>query len=496
MKTRSSRLRDAYVPSFNLLTRVSAAIPSSKVHILDLPTEILSDIFDKLTPHGKDLIGLNHLPDLLAVRATCRTFRAICNTLRVWHEKHFDLSHIVRTAVAANPPRGGISARWVAIELGTRKLFQLFKEDKVLLETMARKESWSFRTIPTMVIFADTIPRFRETVKDLDYQGYDEWEESQNTPATTINNAIAHLNHLPNLTSLSIAEYDGKVSLNQIAISCPSLKKLEFYSNTWYTGSLGGLRNLEKLIVWDYKLDKHTGSRAHLLPADSAASLKDLKLYAPGTRNNVYNSKHLLRFSNLEKFTIFPLCNRLCKTLFSANFLHLREFTTVVYSDPFLDMGNSIIPLFQTRSFAFLERLAILIEPFDEAFNFAYLELIRTITTHLPQLKSLQLTAGINTAWCQLFSQLRKLESFAWAASVDECIVSDNMDLVPFDRESVMFEVEISDEARDTLQGIVEAKIREAFGEFGTPPSIYVELFGESSGRDWDEIFEEYEGDD
>ena len=88
------------------------------------------------------------------------------------------------------------------------------------------------------------------------------------------------------------------------------------------------------------------------------------------------------------------------------------------------------------------------------------------------------------------------MESFAWAASVDECIVSDNMDLVPFDRESVMFEVEISDEARDTLQGIVEAKIREAFGEFGTPPSIYVELWGGSSGRDWDEIFEEYEGDD
>jgi len=491
MKTRSSSLRDAYVPSFNLLTRVSAAIQSSKVHILDLPTEVLSEIFDKLTPHGKDLIGLNHLPDLLAVRATCRTFRAIGNTLRVWHEKHFDLAHMVPTAVTANPSRDEIFARLAAIELGTRKLIQVFKEDKVLLETMARKESWGFRTIPTMIIFADTIPRFRETVKDLDYEGYDKWEEPQDIPAITINDAIAHLNHLPNLTILHISQYDGKVSLNQIVISCPSLKKLEFYSNTWYTGSLGGLRHLEKLIVWDFNLNKHTGSRTHLLPVDSAGSLKNLQLFARGTRNNVYNSKHLLRFSNLENFTVFPLCNRLCQTLFAANFLHLRKFNTVVYGYSNISVRN-ICQLFQSRSFESLVWLTILIEPFVESFNLAYLELIRTITTHLPQLESLQLTTGINTTWCQLFSQLRKLESFAWVSDVEECFVSDDMDLCPLD----MVPMEISDEARDTLKGIVEAKMRDSFWEFATPPSIHVRLLGNENSDEWDEIFEEYEGDD
>jgi hypothetical protein len=136
--------------------------------------------------------------------------------------------------------------------------------------------------------------------------------------------------------------------------------------------------------------------------------------------------------------------------------------------------------------------LTILIEPNEEKFNIAYLELIRTITTHLPQLESLQLTTGINTAWCQLFSQLRKLESFAWVSDVEECFVSDDMDLCPLD----MVPMEISDEARDTLKGIVETKMREAFGEFGTPPSIYVKLLGDENIEQWDEIFEEYEGDD
>jgi hypothetical protein len=378
-----------------------------------------------------------------------------------------------------------------AIEAGTRKLIEIFKEDKVLLETMARKEYWSFRTVPTMILFTETIPRFRKTIKELYYEGYEEWEEPQDIPAVTINDALAYFNHLPNLTSLVIAQYDGKISLNQIVISCPSLKKLEFYSNTWYTGSLGGLRNLEKLIVWDFNLSKHTGSRAHLLPVDSAASLKNLQLFASGTRNNVYNSKHLLRLSNLEKFTVFPLCNRLCKTIISANFLHLRKFNTVVYADSNISMEN-VLQLLQSRSLASLEWLTILIEPYNEQFSLAYLELIRTITTHLPQVECLQLTAGINTAWCQLFSQMRKLESFSWVSADEECLVSDNMDHCPV----VLFHRGISNEARDTLTGIVEAKMREVFSEFEEPPSVYIKLLDDENSQDWDEIFEEYEGDD
>ena len=224
------------------------------------------------------------------------------------------------------------------------------------------------------------------------------------------------------MTSLNIADYPGKISLNQIVISCPSLKKLEFYSNTWYTGSLGGLRNLGKLIVWDYSLNKHTGSRAHLLPVDSAVSLKNLQLFASGTPNNVYNSKHLLRFSNLEKFTVFPLCNRLCKTIISANFLHLRKFNTIGYANSNISIDH-ILQLLKSQSLASLEMLTILLERYHEDFNLGYLELIRTITTHLWQLEDIQLATGINTSWCQFFSQLHNLKNFAWISADEECFV-------------------------------------------------------------------------
>jgi hypothetical protein len=380
-----------------------------------------------------------------------------------------------------------------AFEARVRRLIEIFKEDKVLLDTMARQQYWSFRTVPTMILYTDTIPRFRETIKDLYYEGYDERKRPENTAdgVESINDALSHLGHLPNLTSLNIGQYHGKISLNQIAISSPSLKRLEFYSNTGYSGSLGGLRNLGKLIVWDYKLDKHTGSRAHLLPVDSAVSLKNLQLFAAGTRNNVYNSKHLLRFRNLEKLTVFPLCNRLCKTIISANFLHLRKFNTIVYADSNISIDN-ILRLLQSLSLASLQMLTILFEPYHENFNLGYLELIRTITTHLPHLEDIQLVTGINTSWCRLFSQLRKLKTFAWISADEECFVSDDINLCPLD----LAPMRVTDAARATLTDMVKDKMKVVFGEFEPPPSIYVKVLKDEEFKQWDEIFDEYEGDD
>lgn len=378
----------------------------------------------------------------------------------------------------------------MVLEIGVRRLFKALTEDKLLLETMEQKKDYSVRTIPTLILFSDVIPAFQTTIKALDYERYDNWEEPEQIPqiAKSINTALAHLGVFPNLISLSIAHDPGKVSLSRIVVSCPSLRKLEFYDNSSYMGSLKGLCNLEKLIVYDYELKTRTVSREYLLPLDSALSLTNLQLFARGTRNNVYNSKHLTKFVNLAKFTVYPLCNHLCRTIVTANFAHLRKFTTIVYASTNISIEN-ILQLFQCHSLASLQVLRFLVEPLHWHFTQRYFDIIRTITTHLSMLEDIQLTMGINTAWCGLFSNLRNLESMAWVCAEEEYI--DSAAAFPLTEADLW----MTSEDRTYRTAAVGEKMEVVFREFQEPPEVYIKLLDEETFEQWDELFEVYEGD-
>jgi hypothetical protein len=457
-----------------------------KVHILDFPTEVLSDIFDYLTPRPKTLESfVRDYSDIFAVRRTCRTFRAIGSTLRLWYDDDFDLSDVVRGVLPLDDGRIDVTD----LEIGGRQLFACLAKDKVLLETMSRKQHWSFRTVPSLIQHTDTIPNFRTTITDLSYEVYDSWQEPGALPQVSINDALDHLGILPNLTSLDITTEGDKISLNQIVVTCPSLKKLEFYDNGWYSGSLSGLRSLEKLVVYDHELPKKTGPRQHLLPIDSALSLTDLRIFARGTRNNVYHSKHLLNFINLTKLTVDPLCARMCKTIISANFSHLRKFAAVIHNDADISLDN-MLQLLQSRSLNSLQELFFLVEP--ERCEFSpepngYLQIITTITTHLSNLEDLQLTTGINTAWCELFSKLCNLKSIAWVCSEEECIDCTDMFTVP------VGDYMTDDQLKD-MASLVKEKLNSVFEEFVEKPSVYVKILSEDIYEQWDELFEDNDG--
>jgi hypothetical protein len=141
----------------------------SRVCILDLPNETLSQIFDYLTPRGSGLFSPTNYFDLLSVRGTCRVFRTISSILQVWRADDFNLSHIVRSVLPLDDGRIDV----VALEIGVRRLFTTLTEDKLLLETMEQKKDYSVRTIPTLVLFSDVVPAFRTAIKVLDYERYD-----------------------------------------------------------------------------------------------------------------------------------------------------------------------------------------------------------------------------------------------------------------------------------------------------------------------------------
>lgn len=454
-----------------------------KAHILDFPTEVLSDIFEHLTPQRTLESFCLDYSDIFAVRGTCRTFRAISSTLRLWYDDDFDLSDVVRGVL----PRVDGHIDVTDLEIGGRRLLACLAKDKVLLETMSRKQHCSFRTVPNLIQYSDTIPNFRTTITVLVYEVYKNWQEPENIPRVTINDALAHLGILPNLTYLDISMDLGKISLNQIVVTCPSLKRLEFYDNGWYSGSLSGLRSLEKLVVYDYELSKKTGPRQHLLPVDSALSLTNLRFFARGTPNNVYHSKDLLKFVNLTKLTVDPLCNRMCQTIISADFAHLRKFAAVIHADTKISLDN-MLQLLQSRSLNSLQELFFLVEPIQwgSEIEYGYLEIIRTITIHLSTLEDLQLTTGINTAWCELLSKLRNLKRFDWVCFEGDCI--DCTDMFTHPAETYM-----TDDQPQDMASLVTERLDAVFEGFVEMPSVYVKILSDETYDQWNELFEEYD---
>ena len=427
-------------------------------------------------PHGISLIGHNDFSDILSVRATCRAFRAISSTLKFWYDEHFCFSQLI-------PPRISSLGKFEALEheTRTRGLLNCLNADQALMETMGRKRAWSFRTVPTLVAVAQSIPSFQLHITSLYYEAYGpEFISEATCPLPSINFGFTYLALCPNMRTLLISDENGDVSLDLITSSCPSLKKLELYCNVGYSGSLRGLCGLEELVVWDYRLDEKSPTRQNLLPIDSAFSLKNLNLsYIYGPSKNIYDSKFISAFTNLSSFTILPLCDNVCDCLIRDNFTHLRTFvtTTRIESDISID---KIMKILMSRTLGSLQTLRFLVEPFSWEFNACYLDIIRVITSQLSAtLEELQLTLGMNTAWCEHFSSLRKLKDITWIAVDQECCDSNNPLQLPLEGD----DEEIS---RAEMVATVTKKMMDAFQGFEQQPSISIQILDQQNYDQWD----------
>jgi hypothetical protein len=259
---------------------------------MSLPTEVLWEIFGYLTPHGTGVIGHRDYTDILSVRATCRTFRAVSNTLKFWYDDHFCFSNLIWESYIRRLNSDGKKFNGLEFERRTLALFNSLKADKALLATMGRNKEWDFSTVAMLVTVAECMPGFHQNTTAVNIESYhvSDMPEDGDLPHST-NLGIEYLALCLNLTVLSVANNHTNISLNLLSSSCPFLKKLELYTNVGYTGSLRRLRCLEEPVVWDSNLDENGPSRAGMLPIDSASSLHTLNLtYIHGPAKNPYHS--------------------------------------------------------------------------------------------------------------------------------------------------------------------------------------------------------------
>jgi F-box domain len=471
-----SRLR---IPTKSLsLSSETSAIQRDEPLVLRLPTEILFEIFDLLTPRGKILMGPDDFTNILAVRSTCRAFRAISSTLKFWYDEYFCVSNLV-------PKRYDSSGKFEALDHDTRalRLLECFKADRVLMETMGRKIAWSFSTLSLLIAASQFIPSFRLRIISLYYEPYStDIVSTASYPQSSINIGLEHLAFCPNMTALNISNERGYLSLDHVVKCCPSLKKLELSCNGAYIGSLRGLGNLQELNVWDYTLDDETLPRQNLLPIDSAFSLTRLELiYINGPLNNVYHSEHMRAFTNLSTYSILPLCDKICDTLIHTQFTHLRTFVASARVQSI--SVNNILGILASRSLSSLQTLRLLIEPFSSEFNASYFDIIKAITSRLSStLEELQLTMGINTAWCRHFSSLHKLRRFIWMAADLECCESNDSSALPLETG---YDLIMEDDCLEMVETVTE-KMIETFHGFEKLPSIHIFVLDETEYSEWD----------
>jgi len=95
---------------------------------------------------------------------------------------------------------------------------------------------------------------------------------------------------------------------------------------------------------------------------------------------------------------------------------------------------------------------------------------------------------GINTAWCEEFSKLRKLNGITWVCVEEECIDSKDLAASPLENGGIM-----TAEERAQMTAVTR-KMEDVIGVV-PPPNVYVMLLDEENFEQWDELFDEYEED-
>ena len=130
--------------------------------IFRLPTELLYQILNHVTPHGRSLISHENYSDVFAIRSTCRAFRTISSELKFWYDEKFCYTRLI-------PRRLRSSSKFDAYDFETRAqgLLDTLAADKRLMQTMGRKKEWSFRSLLALSTIDRCIPSFRNTVTDL-----------------------------------------------------------------------------------------------------------------------------------------------------------------------------------------------------------------------------------------------------------------------------------------------------------------------------------------
>jgi F-box-like len=389
-----------------------------------LPNEVLQIIFYQLI-FGSDTISGSQIdlinPSNLAnIRGTCGTWRAICSTMSFWHTDRFSLFDVIPARRTRIPGE--------SVENYEAGFLKLFLRDKLLVVSLERRRSWSFKNTACLRTVMDMVPSFCERAMRVELLFTSEYSNpwpsdhlwSKDWEPSSVNQALALLTECRRLISLRMhCGKDETIDLWHI-IRCQTIEYLSIYHPFNFINSLSSLQNLRQLVI-DGCGRPFTGR--NILPFESAKNLTNLRILCSKGEfccDRDCAAGAFDTFVNLTTLFVKPLSDDMCDFLLRSN-IQLTEFhTTVKRFDGHIDI-NKVINVLSAPSLRSLKLLRLVLD-YDEAWadNWEwspfYEVIAETITTKLDGIEYLVLGMGLDTLWFPKFARLLNLKSMVWAA--------------------------------------------------------------------------------
>ena len=380
---------------------------------MSLPNELLRKIFSYLPPVRVTSLFFPHLRStrstLLALRHTCRRFRAIVADSMFWCTDDGD--------GAARNELVPTTDSHLTSERREERFLKALLDDPQIVECLESKNMWSFSYRRGLLAILQFVSLFRQnanfiTLYGMSYPDFDPF--AQEEPPFSIHDAIESLAFCHCITTLHI-KYVQEIKLEIIVKSCPSLRDLRF-TNVNHYGWIEGQLHLKRLDIYNEELE----FLERLFPIDIvvAEDLVDLRLCADFGANGPSTIYHHLittfnPFINLTVLWISPLYDDLCNFIIASH-LNLVDFGTVVCSYSQIGEGK-LVKLFQCEALRNIQVLNLLV---NDSYSKDFEATLDAITS-LSDLREVEIAMGLHTSWCQKFSRLTKLQSLDWVTSSD-----------------------------------------------------------------------------
>lgn len=396
--------------------RAKDTSPPSKSFILELPNEILHDIFSCLYDLSHDQPFVEYrandkeyvVSQMLVLRSVCRRFRAIIPKLDFWHDADFRFTELI-------PARGLGDDLLPDVDI-LRFLEALFSDADIVESLSERKTDWVFENLQILGAVLGSIPAFMKNVRAIHFELM---EPDYFMYPSRLSIAIDQISiGLPTLTELSI-RLSNIVQLNEIATAFPTLESLTVTEADEIVGSLQQLAHLRKLHISAWEENQRDRP---WLPFASAATLTQLHLECgPDLGMSVFFDTDSLRaFVNLKSLGFEPLTEPICKFLIGSeielnafqirlNQQHVRipRFIDLLHANCFQKLKELDISSFRDENHVHKTTSQYWRLVFD------------AFTCLLPSVVEVQLDAPLHWKWCPYFARMRNLKILNWDGSAN-----------------------------------------------------------------------------
>jgi F-box domain len=388
--------------------------PPSKPFILNVPNEVLHDIFSRLYDLSYDQSFVNYrsngkeyeVSQMLVLRSVCRRFRAITSKLDFWHDADFRFTELI-------PPRKIYGDHLLPEDLSLF-LEALFSDADLVESLSERKTDWVFESLQVLAAVLGSVPKFMENVRAIHLELL---EPEYFMHPSRLSVAIGEISiGRPKLIELS-TRLSNFVELDEIATAFPTLKSLTIAEAGEIFGSLQQLGQLRKLYISAWE---EIGPDRPWLPLGSVATLTQLTLECgPEVDMPLFFDIDSLRaFVNLKSLGLRPLTEALCDFLIGSQIqLHTFEIR--------LNQQHVRIPRFidllHAKCLHNLKELDISSFRDGRRSHNATSQYWRlafdAFTCLLPSVEEVQLDAPLHRKWCPYFARMPNLKILNWDGS-------------------------------------------------------------------------------